>query len=152
MWPFRRKRIEEQAPKSQPVPSETAAPRVTDASVGQLLEYLPAFERGEFARAVESYHETGQYPPEIRAFFEAFGRTGLGVEDFDCIAWMREEGRTILTEEGIARADFLQLRRVLSYCGTADRFQGGFLPKVFASGLVEAVLRRMSQLRLDASA
>ncbi len=124
-------------------------PKVTDASVARLLEYLPALERGDFANAVQSYHETGQYMPEILTFFEAFGTAGLGVEDLNCIAWMKVEGSIVLTDEGIADANFLQLRKILTYCSTADRFSGGFLPGVFASGLVEAMLRRMNQLRLE---
>jgi Family of unknown function (DUF6508) len=124
-------------------------PKVTDSSVARLIEYLPAFERGDFAKAVESYHETGQYSPEIITFFEAFGSAGLGVKDLNCIAWMKEEGSSALTDEGIAGADFLQLRKILTYCSTADRFSGGFLQGVFASGLVEAVLRRMNQIRLE---
>lgn len=147
--PFRRKRSDGQQRRPQPGPTQQPEPRVTDASVAQLIEFLPQFERGDFAGAVTHYHETGQYVPEVYAFFKVLEAGRLGVENLDVIAWKKGEGTSILTDEGMAKANFLQLRKVLTYCATADRFNAGLLPKVFASGLIEAALRRMSQLRAE---
>ncbi len=119
---------------------------VAKDSIDQLLALLPEFERGEFATADAHYRQTGQYLPQIVRLCEKIFESGLVLKTFDWVSWKNAEASGVLTQEGIAQADLLTLRKILSYCVEQDRFFGGFLPMVCSSGLIPAVLRRLKEM------
>ncbi len=119
---------------------------VSKDSIDRLLALLPEFERGEFAGADKHYRQTGQYLPQVFRLCEKISESGLGLS-FDWVSWKKSESSRALTEEGIAQADLLTLRRILTYCVEQDRFFGGFLPMVCSNGLILAVLRRLQEVR-----
>ena len=119
---------------------------VSKDSIDRLLALLPEFERGEFATADAYYRQTGQYLPQVFRLCEKISESGLALS-FDWMSWKKSESSRVLTEEGIAQADLLTLRRILTYCVEQDRFFGGFLPMVCSNGLILAILRRLQEVR-----
>lgn len=119
---------------------------VSRDSIDRLLALLPEFERGDFTTADAHYRRTGQYLPQVVRLCEKISESGLALS-FDWVSWKKVDAPGVLTEEGIARADLLTLRKVLSYCVEQDRFFGGFLPMVCSNGLILSVLQRLREVR-----
>ncbi len=119
---------------------------VAGDSIDKLLALLPHFERGEFAVTDAHYRQTGKYLPQINLLCEKIFESGLALS-FDWMSWKKTEAAAVLTAEGIARADLLTLRKILTYCVEQDRFFGGFLPMVCSNGLILAVLQRLQEIR-----
>jgi hypothetical protein len=119
---------------------------VSKDSIDRLLALLPEFERGEFAGTDAHYRQSGQYIPQVFRLCEKISESGLALS-FDWISWKKSEASRVLTEEGIAQADLLTLRRILTYCVEQDRFFGGFLPMACSNGLILTVLRRLQKVR-----
>jgi len=122
------------------------ADEVSQDSIDRLLALLLEFEQGEFATAGAHYRQTGQYLPQVFRLCEKISESGL-MFSFDWMSWKKSEASWVLTEEGIAQADLLTLRKILTYCVEQDRFFGGFLPMVCSNGLILAVLRRLQEVR-----
>ncbi len=125
------------------------ANKISKDSIDRLLALLPEFERDEFATGDAHYRETGQYLPQIFRLCERISESGLALS-FDWVSWKKDEAPGVLTEEGIAQADLVTVRKILTYCVEQDRFFGGFLPMVCSNGLILAVLRRLKEVREQA--
>ncbi len=128
------------------IKKDEIAEEVSKHSIDRLLALLPEFERGEFVAADAHYRQTGQYLPQVFRLCERISESGLALS-FDWVSWKKDEAPKVLTEEGIAKADLLTLRKILTYYVEQDRFFGGFLPMVCSNGLILAVLRRLQEVR-----
>jgi Family of unknown function (DUF6508) len=121
-------------------------PSFSGASVDRMLAFLPEFERGDFATALQYYKATGKDLPQVERLCSEVYRSGF-VFPFDWLAWKKQEASSALTTESVARADMLSLRKIMTACVRQDRFCGGFLSSVCSSGLVKRVLERLRDLQ-----
>ncbi len=117
-------------------------PPYTRDSIGQLLQFLPAFEKGDFQDAADIYLAGGRNPPLVDKFGQAVYQSGF-VFPFDWARW--NEGRK-MTSDDVAQADVLTLRKLLTALVRSEHFHGGALADYCASGFVEQILRRLREL------
>jgi len=116
------------------------------AAIDRVLNYLPMFERGDFAKADEHYGATGRYAPDLDRFRREIYDSGFGVQ-FDWMAWKQTEGDKAFDEAVIAQADLPAIRKLLTACVRQDRFSKGFFAVVCANGVVLHALQRLYELR-----
>lgn len=109
----------------------------TPESVQRMLSFLPAFERGDFRGALDSYMKSGQNPPQVDELISAVYRSGF-VLQFD---WMQWSSRIAL--QTVDSADILTLRKLMTCFVRGDRFCGGAMPKRCADGSIQRVLERL---------
>jgi len=145
-WLHERPKEEDRARRTTELKLNGIADEVPQDSIDRLIALLPEFEQGEFATADAHYRQTGQYLPQVFLLCEKISESGLEFS-FDWMSWKKSEASRVLTDEGIAQADLLTLRKILTYCVEQDRFFGGFLPMVCSNGLIQAVLRRLQEVR-----
>lgn len=122
-----------------------AHPEFHSASVRQVLEFLPAFERGDFRLVLDHYLREGRDAESVASFASAVASSGFMLQ-FDWPAWWRTEGRALVDGGRILSADMSTLRKIVTCWVRGDRLSGGALATVCADGRVLEVLRRMQAL------
>jgi hypothetical protein len=115
-------------------------PPFTHDSVRRVLEFLPAFERGEFREALDVYKRTGRNPANVDAFHSELFDSGFLVL-FGGAEW---HGRSAVP--AAETADLLTLRKLLAYFLQGEKFCGGYLSSRCADGSIESILRRLQHL------
>ena len=102
-----------------------------------MLSFLPAFERGDFQAASDSYMKSGQNPTEVDELISAVYQSGF-VFPFDWSGW---NWRRVLQE--IDTADLITLRKLMTAFVRGDRFSGGAMPGLCSDGSVQRILQRL---------
>ena len=108
-----------------------------------MLAFLPAFERGDFRDAIEFYMQRGSDPPQVYDLASEVGHSGF-VFPFDWAHWPEAGAATL--PDGIASADILTLRKLMTAFVRADHFSGGSFSENCSNGTIERILRRLERL------
>ena len=114
--------------------------------IRRMLDFLPAFERGEFRDTLGVYLRTGRYPQRVSDLIAAVGVTGFMLP-FD---WTRWDWQAQMRE--IDTADLVTLRKLMTAFVRGDRFSGGAMAGLCEDGTVERVLRRLRAIAPAADA
>ncbi len=132
------------------LPTDDPTPEACDA----LLAHLPVLdqpgrkfvERWAGGERTPDGRLTGSYPiymPDVEAFFKEASKPVWMVPGYlenPVQAWLDEKAL-------IASADLSRVRLLLTYCARGERFTDGFWDEILTRGQVQAVLRRLAQLR-----
>jgi len=131
----------------------------TETDIGQLLAYLPAFDRpgrqfvkrwggGEKADDGSISMPYPIYEDDVHAFFRLASQP----------CWMdhnyqpERAGRMLGDAQAVSQADLASIRAMLAYCVRGERFSDGHWDAVLRSGQVVALLKRLQQLHTSPSA
>ncbi len=132
--------------------SKDSIPEIGLQQINAILKYLPIFEKqdDQFGQWVE---QEGQFPyfsfsPEVDEFISMLYKQNMIIA-FDWTSWREEAARYQTDPAALEAADLLTLRKLLTAHVRADRFVEGHLARVFESGHMTAVLRRLKQIRDD---
>ena len=127
------------------------------SDAGELAAFVAVFEAPGFSFG--SWSEPREHRPGVTSmpyyvrsqgaedFLAAVGRTGW-VKPFDWGAWLQTpEGQAMKNDrDAVARADRVQLGRLLTAIIRSDRFSEGSIAGAFESGLLTAICRRCAAL------
>jgi hypothetical protein len=126
----------------------------TPEACDALLAHLPILEqpgrvfveRWAGGERTPDGHLTGTYPiylPDVEAFFAEASKP-IWMEP----AYLENPVQAWLDEKAlIASANLQRVRVLLTYCTRGERFTDGFWNEILTRGQVQAVLRRLAQLR-----
>jgi len=126
---------------------------LTRERIDELLRFLPRLEvpGRSWYRASASMGGSGdpppgphpEYAPDIVAFFGVAGQP-----------WWSDYGyaphsaqRALASDDEIAAADLDGIKTLLTVCVRGERFCGGWWARILDEGRVQAVLRRLAELR-----
>ena len=85
----------------------------------------------------------------ISSFAELAYADGWTLPGFDWGSW--DEGRTIAGDPGrIKKADLLTIQKLITALVRNERFCDGVLQSAYEQGVIDAILRRIDQLRVEA--
>ena len=126
-----------------------------EGSIGAILKFLPVLESPGFAFG-ELVAQPGQFgyarmAPEVDAFVQALYDNGW-VEPFD---WSKFQDEAIGYFENPSRLETVgvdTVRKLLTLHVRKDRFCDGHLLEMLEKGHIQAILRRLAQLTVAASA
>ena len=111
-------------------------PAFTVESIQRMLSFLPAFQRGDFRKAIDFYMRSGRNAPMVDELISAVYESGFvlaSARDWD---W-----REALQD--IDNADLTTLRELVTAFVRADRFRGGAMSGWCADGSIRRVLDRL---------
>ncbi|MBN1248123.1 MAG: hypothetical protein JXC32_10730 [Anaerolineae bacterium] len=125
---------------------------ITRESIDRLLAYLPAFEDPDatFIETWVTQEGTFPYPryrESVRAFFELAGLPCWSDYGYN----PRRAGELVRDDQRIAAASLPEVRTMLTYCVRGERFADGHWARMLELGRVQAILRRLAELRETAS-
>lgn len=112
----------------------------------------PGFEAGAMVVSEASGFPYAAFAPATERFIEAAYEAGWILLDFDWPKWTKSEEAERLrgSPDALARADAVQLAKLLTACIREDRFCEGALLQDFRSGLIVRILRRARALADEA--
>ena len=127
---------------------------ITRQRVDELLRYLPLFEAPdrEFFDKWSGGEKTSDgaitmphpvYLPDVEEFFRLAGQPCWSDYDYDPV----QAGKMLADEQLIRQASMAQVKTMLTYCARGERFCDGLWGAVLGSGRVQALLRRLRELR-----
>lgn len=120
-------------------------PEFDDASIHRMLEFLPAFERGDYSSAHAAYLETGFDPANVNEFGSAVAQSGF-ILQFDWPSWTSSIGKTLDADGDFSNTGVEDLRKLLTSYVRANRLSGGALSRRCSDGRVVKALRRLREL------
>ena len=124
---------------------------ITRDDIDELLSFLPAFEEPgrRFGRDWESGSPGGNggskptYEEDIVRFFHLAGKPCWSDFEYDPTVVVGLIG----DEEHVANASLSEVKTLLTWCARGERFHEGHWSTVLETGRIQAVLRRLRELR-----
>jgi len=121
---------------------------ITRDKIDELLAFLPAFEDPDGAFIEEWVVKPGHIPypvyhADVRTFFILAGRHWWC--DFDYLS--NDAGKIVRDDQRIANATLSEIKTMLTFCVRGERFADGRWGHVLQEGRVQALLRRLAELR-----
>ena len=130
--------------------TQDIVPEIDTQEIDIILKFLDIFSQdgyklGEWV-TISGHLPDFSYHPDVRAFIAALYKEKM-VLSFDWTSWKDEAQRYQLDSKGLARADLLTLRKLLTTHVRADRFTEGHLAAMLESGHIVAILCRLKEIR-----
>ena len=128
----------------------------TPEQIDKLLEYLPVFQQPDFIPSTDqqvpealrgSLMAMGQqWAPELSAFHKAIYEEGFAYS-FPWVNWQDQAEEYVKHPETLAKADLVDICRLLTTHVRKERFCEGHLPAMMHCGHITQVLERLQAIR-----
>ena len=124
------------------------ADTITRDKIDELLAFLPAFEDPDTVFLEQwvvrpTHFPYPVYTADVTTFFRLAGRHWWCDLDYK----PNDAGKLIRDDQGIANATLGEIKTMLTYCVRGERFAHGHWQHVLKEGRVQALLRRLIELR-----
>ncbi len=131
-------------------------PEISIEQIDEILEFLPIFEQEGFDFGEEPYlQKTGDkyfnfmgnfWSDEVSEFVHLLYDSNI-IFSFDWPSWGKEAEKYYENPDELSRADLMILRKLMLVHVRQDRFCEGHLLAMFNEGHINAILRRLKEIR-----
>jgi hypothetical protein len=131
-------------------------PEISIEQIDEILEFLPIFEQEGYDFGEEPYFQkTGEkhfnfmgniWSEEVSEFVQLLYDSNF-IFSFDWPSWGNEAVKYYENPDELSRADLMILRKLMIAHVRGDRFNEGHLLAMFNEGHINAILRRLKEIR-----